>query len=233
MLSKKSVVQCALCGVLKCWRPERKGKFPAICAREKYKDLVEETIQKGWTVPEARNLNVACENLFINGYNEQRGDQWSRVEELIHFAKDMGYQKIGIAFCVGLFKEAKILHVILKKNGFEVVSVNCMAGGISRKELEEKYSVKTRQHGGKVICNPLMQAEVLNREKTDFNVMFGLCLGHDTLFIKYSNADITSLVVKDRVLAHNPIGALYLADTYYRRQLFKEFPSNEGKNKTL
>jgi len=233
MMSKKPPVQCALCDALKCWNPGRKGKFPAVCAMEKHKDLIEETTQKGWTDPEARRLNVASENLFINGYDKQRGDQWSRVEELIYFMKDMGYQKIGIAFCVGLFKEAKILHLILEKNGFEVVSVNCMAGGIPRSELEKTYSVKTRQHGGKVVCNPLMQAEVLNREKTDFNVIFGLCLGHDTLFIKYSTADVTTLVVKDRVLAHNPIGALYLADIYYRRQLFKEFSPNESKTETL
>ena len=165
MMIEKPGVQCAQCEALKCWIPGRRGKFPAVCAMKKHKDLIEETTQKGWTDPEARRLNIACENLLINGYDEQRGAQWSRVEELLHFARDMKYQKIGIAFCVGLFKEAKILHNILEKNGFEAVSVNCMAGGISRKELEKKYSVRTCEFAGKIMCNPLMQAEVLNRDR--------------------------------------------------------------------
>ncbi len=42
-------------------------------------------------------------------------------------------------------------------------------------------------------------------------------MGHDSLFIKYANAYTTILVVKDRVLGHNPVEALYTADGYYQR----------------
>ena len=45
----------------------------------------------------------------------------------------------------------------------------------------------------------------------------GLCVGHDSLFFRYSTAPVTVLVTKDRVLAHNPIGALNFADSYYRK----------------
>ena len=38
------------------------------------------------------------------------------------------------------------------------------------------------------------------------NFLVGLCVGHDSLFIKYSEAPRTTLVTKDRVLAHNPVG---------------------------
>ena len=48
-------------------------------------------------------------------------------------------------------------------------------------------------------------------------IMLGLCIGHDTLFIKYCEAPLTVLAVKDRLLAHNPLAALYLSDSYYRR----------------
>ena len=65
-----------------------------------------------------------------------------------------------------------------------------------------------------------MQAEVLNREKTELNVMVGLCLGHDILFIKYSKADVTPLIVKDRVTGHNPIAALYTSESYYKKKLW-------------
>jgi len=186
---------------------------------------VEDTIEEGYTDPEARRMNIACENLLIKGVDKQRGFRWSRVEELIHFMHDMEYKKIGIAFCTGLSHEARILHIILEKNEFDVVSVNCMAGAVAREEIERQYSIVTCKHTGQYICNPIMQAKVLNREKTEFNVLFGLCLGHDSLFIKYSKADVTPLVVKDRILAHNPIGALYLADTYYRRKFYSESSS--------
>ena len=222
MSTEKRSVQCALCGVLKCWHPEKKGKFPRGCTKQEYGDLVKETIEESYTDPDARRMNIACENLLIKGVDKKRGFRWSRVEELIHFMHDMEYKKIGVAFCTGLSQEARILHIILEKNDFDVVSVNCMAGALAREEVERQYSIETCKHTGQYICNPIMQAEVLNREKTEFNVLLGLCLGHDSLFIKYSKADVTTLVVKDRVLAHNPIGALYLADTYYRRKFYSE-----------
>ena len=70
------------------------------------------------------------------------------------------------------------------------------------------------------MCNPIAQAEFLNKAKTDFNVVIGLCVGHDSLFIKYSKAPVTVLAVKDRVLAHNPLGAIYMADKFYKDKLF-------------
>ena len=45
----------------------------------------------------------------------------------------------------------------------------------------------------------------------------GLCIGHDTLFLKYSAVPTTVLVVKDRVLGHNPVQALYMANTIYSK----------------
>jgi len=49
------------------------------------------------------------------------------------------------------------------------------------------------------------------------NVLIGLCVGHDSLFFKYSRAPVTVLVAKDRVLGHNPVAALYTSNSYYRR----------------
>ena len=67
------------------------------------------------------------------------------------------------------------------------------------------------------MCNPIMQAKIMNREKTDFNVIVGLCVGHDSLFYKYADALCTTLVTKDRVMGHNPVAALYQAKAYYKR----------------
>ena len=67
------------------------------------------------------------------------------------------------------------------------------------------------------MCNPVIQAKILNEEKTDFNILVGLCVGHDSLFFKYSHAFTTVLIAKDRLLGHNPAAALYTSGTYYSR----------------
>ena len=63
-------------------------------------------------------------------------------------------------------------------------------------------------------CNPLLQAEIFNTIKTDFNIIIGLCIGHDMLFTKYSKAPVTTLIVKDRYSGHNPVISLY--SRYYK-----------------
>ena len=58
------------------------------------------------------------------------------------------------------------------------------------------------------MCNPIYQAKLLNHEKTDFNILLGLCVGHDSLFFKFAEAPTTVLAVKDRVTGHNPLAAI-------------------------
>jgi uncharacterized metal-binding protein len=67
------------------------------------------------------------------------------------------------------------------------------------------------------MCNPIYQAKLLNHEKTDFNILLGLCVGHDSLFFKFTEAPTTVLAVKDRVTGHNPLAAIYLCETYYQK----------------
>jgi uncharacterized metal-binding protein len=61
------------------------------------------------------------------------------------------------------------------------------------------------------------QARVLNRMGTDMNVIMGLCVGHDMLFVRHAEAPTTTLVAKDRVTGHNPVAALYGNHFYYKR----------------
>jgi uncharacterized metal-binding protein len=51
----------------------------------------------------------------------------------------------------------------------------------------------------------------------EMNIIMGLCVGHDMLFNKYSEAPVTTLVVKDRVTGHNPVAVLYGQNFYYKR----------------
>ena len=83
-------------------------------------------------------------------------------------------RKLGIAACTSMMLEAKLLTNILEDNGFEVTSVSCLCGEVSAADVGIE---------GKIFCNPILQAEVLNREKTELNIMIGLCLGHDILFL--------------------------------------------------
>ena len=67
------------------------------------------------------------------------------------------------------------------------------------------------------MCNPKTQAKILNEAKTELNFIVGLCVGHDMLFTKASDAPVSSIITKDRVLANNPAGAVY--SRYWRRKL--------------
>ena len=73
------------------------------------------------------------------------------------------------------------------------------------------------QEADEAMCNPIYQACLLNQEKSQLNIQLGLCVGHDSLFFKYAEAPTTVLAVKDRVTGHNPLAAIYLSESYYRK----------------
>lgn len=137
----------------------------------------------------------------------------TRIEELILFSKEMGYERLGMAFCVGLEGETRQIGDLLQKD-FKVDSVCCKVCGIDKSEFNlEQIDKKSFE----VMCNPVGQANILNEKKTELNIIVGLCMGHDILFTQNSQAPVTTLVVKDRVLAHNPLGAIY--SRYYQNKL--------------
>ncbi|MDP8225130.1 MAG: DUF1847 domain-containing protein [Candidatus Lernaella stagnicola] len=129
----------------------------------------------------------------------------TRLEEIVEFAKRMGYGKLGLAFCIGLSREAEIIHRFFAAE-FEVVSVCCKLCGIDKDDHDMPH---IRPGQRETACNPVGQALVFNREKVDLVVICGLCVGHDALLSKHAAAPVTTLAAKDRVLAHNPLGAVY------------------------
>ena len=122
----------------------------------------------------------------------------SRFEQLVRFAKEAGFRKLDIAFCISLSEEASIAEKLLRKKGFEVESCICKVGHFDRN------MVGVEDPRLKPMCNPIAQAKYLNDAQTEFNVVIGLCVGHDTLFYKYSNAPCTTLLVKDHIYHHQP-----------------------------
>ena len=139
--------------------------------------------------------------------------QLTRLEEIALFAKKMGFDHIGVAFCIGFSDEAEKLVNILKPH-FKVTSAVCKICGIEKGEFDLQ---RLRHDEYDTMCNPLGQAEVLNRAGTQLNILMGLCVGHDMLFTRASHAPVTVFAVKDRVLAHNPLGVLYSG--YYNKKL--------------
>ena len=101
--------------------------------------------------------------------------------------------------------------------GFDVVSVACKNGSIPKEDIGLTDAQKVKPGKFEALCNPVAQAEMLNEHGCEFNVVMGLCIGHDSLFFKYAKGLTTVLVAKDRVLGHNPIAALNLADSYYSK----------------
>jgi uncharacterized metal-binding protein len=144
----------------------------------------------------------------------------TRVEETMDFARRCGFSRLGLAFCVGLQREAAVVTRIFRANGFTVDSVVCKSGALPKEELGLAEKDKVRPGQRENMCNPIGQARSLDKARTELNVLLGLCVGHDSLFMKHSVAPVTVLAVKDRVLGHNPLAAVYLADGYYGEKLF-------------
>jgi len=157
--------------------------------------------------------------------------KWTRVQEVVEFAKRMGWKKIGIATCVGLLDLSNVLAGILESHGLTVISVACKNGSIPKEELGIDDAQKIRPGSFEAACNPIAQAELLNAHGSEFNVVMGLCIGHDSLFFKHAHAPTTVLVTKDRVLGHNPVAALQLADSYYATLYGKVKPAKRRTRK--
>jgi uncharacterized metal-binding protein len=172
---------------------------------------VAEKIRKLYADAEPATLKLvqAAAEVEAEGYME-----WPRALEVIRFAEKAGLRHLGVAFCIGLIDEARTYVELLQKR-FEVSSVCCKACGVPKSDygLSQLHAEEEQE----TMCSPLGQAELLNEAGADLNITIGLCVGHDALFNKHSTAPVTTLIVKDRVLAHNPAGALYSG--YWRRKL--------------
>ncbi len=181
--------------------------------------VINSAVEK-YRLNEVKRIYVPATITEKEAYETVRGVRMAvrpRIKELIEFGKLLHAQKIGIAFCAGMRDEAARIVKILEKAGFTVASVMCKCGGIDKTELnvskEYKIGNPSKFEAG---CNPVLQAELLNNAGTDINVIVGLCLGHDMLLTMNSRAPVTTLIVKDRLLGHNPVIALY---SNYHKQI--------------
>lgn len=201
-------LSCVDCGTQNCKFKDR--TYPDFCptVNLEYTDLQWALERYG----DGRNhdIMVASAEVEFEGYC-----QWTRVQEIMEFAHKIGAKKIGIANCIGLINEARTFARILRANGFEPYAIICKVAGKAKSSIGIP---KQCEEIGAAMCNPILQARLLNEAKTDLNVVIGLCVGHDSLFYKYSEAYVTTLVTKDRVTGNNPTAALYTSGSYYKKK---------------
>jgi len=211
-------VSCSECGTLNCYRQE--GRFPDFCLTESMEQEQLDNITDHYR-GECLDARIARASAEVEGTYYGK---LTRVEEIIAFANRIGARKIGLATCIGLSAETRIFVKVLRINGLEPYSVLCKIGSVDKTEIGIADDLKIQKGSHEALCNPILQAKLLNDRKTDLNVIIGLCVGHDSLFIKYSDAPVTTLITKDRVLGHNPAAALYTSAFYYKRLM------SEGRN---
>ncbi|MFC1871799.1 DUF1847 domain-containing protein [Chloroflexota bacterium] len=229
-MTKRRSPACAKCPTVVC-RPSMSAedefsldKAPSFCPMKVMPEVIEKALLE-YDKPEIKEFarqaslqEFECYEHLPDGIRTKN----PRILELIQFAQKCGYTKLGIAFCSGLAGEAHTLTEILENKGFEVISVRCKVGATPKERIgikpEEKIDGPEKWES---MCSPITQAEVMNAENVDLAIMLGLCIGHDTLFIKYCRVPMTVIAVKDRVTGHNPLAALYLSSSYYRRLMAK------------
>ena len=210
-------LRCALCGVRACSSEPGTIEPPEYCPASTVPPdgaACEALIaaRAAYDDPETRRLALAAARTEADRYPLE-----PRVEEVMSFARRIGVDHLGIATCAGLIREARLAQEIFESQGFRVDSVCCKVGSIPKEEIGLADEEKIRPGQFEALCSPIGQAMLLNEAGTGLNVVIGLCVGHDSLFFRHSQAPATVLVAKDRVTGHNPAAVLYTSHSYYQR----------------
>lgn len=194
------------------------GKHPPDCPTLHKKELIAKTLQmykSEHMLPFARTAAVVEAETYaphpLNGVIQAR---LPRLVEIVNFARHMRYTKLGLVFCIGLRNEAAIVNEVLETNGFAVASAVCKVGNIPKDELGLRPDQQPDPDDPESMCNPVLQAELMNEAAVDFNILLGLCVGHDSMFLQHVKAPATVLAVKDRSNGHNPLACVYAYDSY-------------------
>lgn len=152
------------------------------------------------------NENFAIANvssqIVMGNYGEK-----TRLKGTIDFCKKIGYKKTWISILSWFIKRNVSIQ---SYNGFDVGLLICKIGSIDRHTIGINNC-------DVAMCNSIVQAELFNQQKTNFNIVLGLCVDHNTLLFSYFDAPVIVFVVKNRVWAYNSLGTVYLVDSYYGR----------------
>jgi len=209
--SKKKLIWCDQCKRNSCRKGYPEGK-PDYCQALADPEIIPSALAR-YNVPDTLRIQDAATQVLERQRKSEYG--WPRIKENIEFAKGLGVKKVGIAACMSMLGQASEFAKLIRLAGLEPCTVGCMAGGMPNNEIGVPAGRDSPP------CNPIIQAEVLNRAGTEFNFIYGLCIGHDTLFIQHSEAPVSVVLVKDRITGNNPGAVLF--SSYYREKLWAEY----------
>lgn len=230
MKKENMIYSCVDCAVTNC--NDEKTMYPDFCPTARLLKQTEAAVDTARNVPgsddgaefetgidEVLSLYIEDEenSKVMKAAAEVEYENYcrmTRIEEIAEFAGKIGARRLGVATCVGLIAESRAAAKFFRHKGFEVYGIACKVGAQSKTSVGIDPCC---QAVGKNMCNPIMQAKLLNEKKTDLNIVVGLCVGHDSMFYKYSDALCTTLITKDRVLGHNPVAAIYQMKAYYSK----------------
>lgn len=220
-MGQEKILECSRCEVVSCKLDPSTKRPPMKCPARDGNDLLDEARACFEEDEATRTFARHAARTESAGYGRQ-----TRVEEIAAFAKRLGTDHVGIACCVGTQTEARLAQEIFEAHGLRVSSVACKVGSIPKEAVGLVDEEKLEPGAFEALCNPIAQAKLLDGAGCGLNVVVGLCVGHDSLFFRHSQAPVTVLLAKDRVTGHNPAAALYTSHSYYRR--LREGAAGEG-----
>jgi uncharacterized metal-binding protein len=183
-------MQCPLCKHNKCRQLQS-------CGAELFN---RDSIKNQYQQPSIQATVQAAATLVDNG----RGGTLSRMQELVEFIVLQKITKVGLAYCYSMEKEAKLVLDILKHSQIQCQAVCCTTGALAQDDVNTNSQI----HG--VSCNPLGQAEQIEKAGSELAILMGLCMGHDILLQQKLTIPVTTLVVKDRTTNHNPLKGIQI-----------------------
>ena len=221
---KEGSPQCALCPYEWPDRACRRagGMAPGNCPTEVHPDFVKqsaEEVRTGDVSEFARAASIQEAEGYADkekGYDAVRPVK-PRILEIVEFAKKMDYRRVALIFCIGLRNEASAGAQVLCKP-WARYDLRCLQGGTGSQGGDGAgggpegvagiFRIHVQPHPPGPTCQSL-------RDPSS-TCCLGLCVGHDSLVFKYAEAPCTVLAVKDRLLGHNPLAAVYHMEGYYR-----------------
>ena len=123
--------------------------------------------------------------------------EWTRLREIAEYSKKLGIKRLGVGHCADMAREADLSARYLESHSLQPLLPPASPG-----------------------CDPIGQLEYFSARDTQLNVIAGMSVAHEVLFISASELPVVSLIARDVRLRHNPVAALYTSGSYSRARLF-------------
>ena len=104
---EEKTLSCVDCGTQNCKFKTR--TYPEFCLTTNLSEEDSAWALERYDEDRNREIMIASAEVEYEGYC-----QWTRVQEIMEFARKIGARKIGIANCIGLINEARTFARILR-----------------------------------------------------------------------------------------------------------------------